>query len=153
MSDQEFPDVLAWRPDDEKADGYHENPVEGVLKDVSMFTGGTYADYPIATIELDDGKLIAIHAFRKTIREALINSAPKYGDRLKVWFGGIKEGKSGGPDWYLYKLVVVGREGSFNWAKLDPNAPEDDGHVIYDKQTVSAASEPAEDDAGVEFLQ
>ena len=122
----EFPQSVAWRPDDPKADGYHENPVEGELFHVEMFTGGAYADYPIAHIRTDDGTEVAIHAFRKTIRDKLIELAPKYGERLKVGYGGEKTAKDGRTKYHLYQVAVLGRVGgSFNWGRLDPNERED----------------------------
>jgi len=137
-----FVEAVAWRPDDPKADGNHDNPIEGVLTGVEMFTGGEWDDYPILFLELDNGEQVAVHCFRTLLKNKVIELAPKYGERLKIGYGGEHKPKGGGRAYHLYRVAIVGREGgSFNWGRLDPSAADDSGRVIYNEP------EPAEQKA------
>jgi hypothetical protein len=143
----DFPESVTWRPDDPKADGNHDNPVEGVLTLVDMSAEGQWGRYPILHLDLDDGTSLAVHAFRTVLRNKLTELAPKYGERLKIAWGGEKPTKAG-TKYHDYRVMVVGREGgSFNWDALG-SGPDEMQRIVYEQPAVAAAG-PSDD--GIPF--
>lgn len=141
-----------WRPDDPSAEGNHDNPIEGVLVGVDMFTGGEYDDYPILFLELDSGDTVAVHCFRTLLRNKVIELKPKYGERLKIAWGGEQQSKGGGRPYHLYRVMVVGREGgSFDWGRLDPSAADDSGRVVYEDPGAEQAQAAAKAEDNIPF--
>jgi hypothetical protein len=141
----EFPESVAWRPDDPTTDGNHDNPIEGVLTHAEMFTGGQYADYPILHLELPNGTTVAVHAFRTLLRNKVIELAPKYGETLRIAWGGEKQGKNGGPNYHDYRVMVVGREGgSFDWGRIG-GGPDEMQRTVYEQPEAAIAAGPSDD--------
>lgn len=117
------PDVFSstsWQPDNPGAeDANHDNPLEGKIVSVDVRTGGEWGDYPIITVEKEDGSQVAIHAFRVVLLNEFVAKAPKIGETIRVHYGGTKQPKGNGKPYHVYKVVVVGREGGeFAWGRF-----------------------------------
>ncbi len=84
----------AWRPDEDDA------PIlEGEFTDIAEgFT--EYGTYPIITITDDNGEMRAWHAMTQLAKDQLAKATPKLGERLKIMYGGKKQGKNPGREPY-----------------------------------------------------
>lgn len=79
----------AWRPDQEE-----DSPVlEGIFETIDEGYS-EYGSYPIVTIVDDNGELRAWHAMTSLAKEQLVRATPKLGERLRISYGGKKQGKN-----------------------------------------------------------
>jgi hypothetical protein len=76
--DLDFPE--AWRP---KVGDFLIGKVTGVDE-----RDGEYGTYPIVTVETEDGKRLAFHAFHTVARGELARLRPKAGDEIGIKYHG-----------------------------------------------------------------
>lgn len=92
--DDPFDFAPAWRPDQDDA------PVlEGEFTEIGEGFS-EYGSYPIITIVDDNGESHAWHALTKIAQPQFAKALPKLGDRLKILYGGKKQGKNEGREPY-----------------------------------------------------
>lgn len=98
----------------------------GKVVELDTRTGDEYADYPIVTVQTDDGRDLAWHAFHAVAKAELARRRPVVGDVIGVKALGRPAGKS----YENYKIVVehaTAQAGDgVDWAKIGMDAPEED---------------------------
>ena len=106
--DLDFPE--AWRP---KPGEYLIGKVTGIDE-----RDGSYGTYPIVTVETEDGKRLAFHAYHTVARGELARLRPKTGDDIGIKYHG-KDAERG----YERYTMRVDRPGAEpDWDKLGAEA-------------------------------
>jgi len=90
-----------------------DTTLSGEIVSIVRGESAEYADYPIVTLEKEDGEFVAIHAFHTLLQEPLRIAKAKVGDTLDIWYGGERPVKStkGTKDernYHLYSVLVNG---------------------------------------------
>jgi hypothetical protein len=142
-----------WRPDDENADGNHDNPLEGTAVDLD-WADDSYNEsgrYPILTVETKDGTRVKVHAFRTVLRSLLIDKMrPNHGEEVVIRFDGITKSK-GGTEYYSYSGFVKGRQGgALNWGPPQ-NGPTAAPEYEPAPEPVAAAAAPSAQQDDIPF--
>jgi hypothetical protein len=117
--------AAAWRPEP-------GDKLIGVVADLDERASQYDEDaYPVVTVETDDGRELAFHAFHTVARNELAKQRPQIGDRIAIRYAGRPAGKS----YEAYRIVVERPD-------APPRTIDWDKHATPDE----AEDEPAEED-------
>lgn len=83
--DEETQTADAWRPEPNEE-------LIGTVRRYNMRKMDDGSEYPIVTIERDDGEKFAWHAFHKVGRDQLEEDRPRVGDEIGIRYLGMVEG-------------------------------------------------------------
>jgi len=90
--------------------------ISGGVVDIDVTTGA-YGPYPVVDIELDDGMVVAVHAFHDQLRRKLSSRGAQVGETVSITYRG-RAGDGTGTDPYLYDVRVGGEPKRFDYDKL-----------------------------------
>ncbi len=100
--------------DEQYADGWRPEPgavLVGTVTDLgkgwSDYSGGR--NYPIVTVEKDDGEKVAIHCFHTVLEKKMKELRPTVGEVIGVKFIGKQPTKDGTNEFANYNVKVKGR--------------------------------------------
>lgn len=89
-----------------------------------------YGTYPLLVLATEDGREMAIHAFRTVLKNEVAKKRPQIGDKVGIkYFGQLPD-----KDFHGYKLVIERGEGT--------PAPEIDFDAIAQQAEAELAGEP-----------
>ena len=113
-----------WRPE-------VGDKLRGTVVDIDTATSnfGNHEDYPLLTIETEDGEMVAVHGFHHVLKGELAKRRPEVGDQIAIRYHGVPEGKP-------YELYTV------RVKKDRPAAPA----VNWDQMAADAEDESFDDD-------
>ena len=101
----------AWKPQD-------GDILLGKIVRLSWNEEGKNGRYPIATLQLEDGSYVAVHAAAQAMRDKLLELKPKMGEGIAFRSNGSKMGKNN-REYYSYTVQVdrpdVEPEPEFSW--------------------------------------
>jgi hypothetical protein len=97
--DEETQTAEAWRPEP-------NDELIGIVRRYNMRKMDDGTEYPIVTVEQEDGQKFAWHAFHSVGRNQLEEDKPRPGDEMGVRYLGKVDGKDGGYDYHSYRVAV-----------------------------------------------
>lgn len=119
--------------------------VEGIVKDLDVAWSDFRAqhlpndpnggNYPLITVEKDNGDVVKIHAFRTVLYNEVAKRQPKPGERIKVTFVGEGEAKRKGQSPpHIYRVETPDRD------------PDDVAKNVYGRLPNAAPAAVADDE-------
>lgn len=99
--------------------------LRGTVTSLSMgWSDYTQANYPIVTVQKDDGESVKVHCFHTALANELTSQRPVNGDRIAIKYHGQKDGRVKGTTVSQYVVKVEGRDQADFWDRAEGRRPQ-----------------------------